>query len=56
MDTILADMQETSCLVYFHDIITGRSFEKHPQKLGAVLERLRQANLKVNSAKCNFFL
>lgn len=56
MDLILADLQWTTCLVYLDDIIVfGRTFHEHLTRLDGVLEKLRQANLKVKPSKCNLF-
>ena len=41
------------CLVYLDDIIVhARSFDQHLAHLRCVLERLREANLKLNPKKC----
>uniref|UniRef100_A0A8C6M7M4 Gypsy retrotransposon integrase-like protein 1 n=1 Tax=Nothobranchius furzeri TaxID=105023 RepID=A0A8C6M7M4_NOTFU len=56
MDLILADLQWTVCLVYLDDIIVfGRDFQEHLARLGTVLEKLRQSNLKVKPSKCDLF-
>ena len=48
MNSVLAGLQWTSCLVYIDDIIVvGSSFEEHLNNLRQVLEQLKQANLKV---------
>jgi hypothetical protein len=45
-----------ACWVYLVDIlIHGRSFEEHLERLGAVLERLEQHNLKLKPSKCFSF-
>ena len=55
MDLILAGLQWSACLVYLDDIIImGRSFEEHLSNLGAVLERLQKAGLKLKPDKCAF--
>ena len=44
------------CLAYLDDIIVlGRTFPEHLQRLYEVFSRLQQANLKINSQKCQFF-
>ena len=53
MDLVLAGLQWTSCLVYIDDIVVfGRSFEEHLANLSIVLQRLREANLKLQPRKC----
>ena len=55
MDSVLAGLQWSSCLVYLDDIIImGRSFEEHLKNLQHVLERLKQAGLKLQPKKCQF--
>ena len=56
MDLTLAGLQWSHCLIYLDDVIVmGRSFEEHLSNLTLVLERLRDANLKVKSVKCALF-
>ena len=56
MDLTLAGLQWSHCLVYLDDIIVmGHSFEEHLGNLNLVLERLRDANLKVKPVKCALF-
>ena len=44
------------CLAYLHDIlIFARDFAEHVQRLRLVLERLRDADLKLKPAKCKLF-
>ena len=53
MDTVLAGLQWTNCLVYLDDvIILGRTFEEHLANLKAVLDRFREAGLKLKPSKC----
>ena len=55
MDSALAGLQWSSCLVYLDDIIImGRTFEEHLKNLQRVLERLKQAGLKLHPQKCQF--
>ena len=55
MDSVLAGLQWSACLVYIDDIIImGRSFEEHLQNLQQVFERLRIAGLKLHPGKCQF--
>ena len=56
MDLVLAGLQWSECLVYLDDIIVlGRSFEEHLKNLQSVLQRLRQAGLRLKLSKCLFF-
>ena len=55
MDSILAGLHWRSCLVYIDDIVViGKSFDEHLYNLQQVLERLRQARLKLQPHKCKF--
>ena len=55
MDLVLAGVQWSHCLVYMDDIIVvGRSFKDHLQNLSVVLQRLKEANLRLKPAKCSF--
>ena len=55
MDMVLAGMQWKSCLVYLDDvIIVGKTFQDHLCNLRKVFQRLRDAGLKLKSAKCDF--
>jgi len=48
MDLILAGVQWSQCLVYLDDIIViGRTFTEHLQNLGIVLQKLREAGLRL---------
>ncbi len=56
MDTVLAGLQWSRCLVYLDNvIIVGRTFTDHLQNLQAVFDRLRKAGLKLQPAKCALF-
>ena len=56
MNSVLAGLQWISCLVYIDDIMNvGKTFEEHLHNLYQVFERLRQAGLKVQLQKCQFF-
>ena len=56
MEQVLGDMKWTDCLVYIDDIIVvEKTFPDHLHHLGNVLSRLRQADLKLQPAKCKFF-
>jgi len=55
MDLVLAGVQSSQCLVYLNDIIVvGKNFDDHLNNLCIVLQKLREANLKVKPAKCMF--
>ena len=55
MNSVLAGLQWTSCLVYIDDIIiVGKNFDEHLDNLHKVLKQLKQANLKVQPHKCQF--
>ncbi|GFQ65885.1 retrovirus-related Pol polyprotein from transposon 17.6 [Trichonephila clavata] len=56
METVLRGLSPEACLIYLDDIIiVGRDFEEHLSNLRKVLEKLKQANLKLNPDKCNLF-
>ena len=56
MDLVLADLVGASCLVYLDDIIVlGKDFHDHHQNIQSVLQRLREAGLKLRPPKCSFF-
>ena len=53
MDLILAGVQWSRCLVYLDDIIIiGRDFSEHLQNLAVVLQKLREAGLRLKPSKC----
>ena len=55
MNSVLAGLQWTTCLVYIDDIIVvGNTFDQHLNNLQCVFERLKQAGLKVQPYKCQF--
>eukprot|EP00731_Ephydatia_muelleri_P034748 Em0075g1a len=52
MDRVLGGLKWSSCLVYLDDIIiVGTSFSEHLRNLAGVLQRLRQAGLKLKPSK-----
>lgn len=55
MDQILRDIDHVHC--YLDDVlIAGKNIDECKAKLKLVLERLREANIKVNWEKCKFFV
>ena len=53
MDSVLAGLQWSSCLVYVDDVvIPGKSFKEHLSNLCNVLSCIRSANLKIHPSKC----
>ncbi|KAL5471331.1 hypothetical protein EMCRGX_G029435 [Ephydatia muelleri] len=55
MDRVLGGLKWSSCLVYLDDIIiVGTSFSEHLRNLAGVLQRLRQAGLKLKPSKCKW--
>ena len=56
MDSVLAGLHWRNCLVYIDDIVViGKSFDEHLCNLQQVLERLRQAGLKLQPHKVQVF-
>ncbi|GFU58810.1 retrovirus-related Pol polyprotein from transposon opus, partial [Nephila pilipes] len=56
METVLRGLSPEACLIYLDDIIiVGRDFEEQLNNLRKVLEKLKQPNLKLNSAKSHLF-
>jgi WD40 repeat protein len=55
MDKVLKGLNWEKCVVYLDDIIIfASSFEEHLNRLEQVLQRLEQANLKIQPSKCRF--
>lgn len=54
MDFILADLQWTLRLMYFDDIMFGRTFQQHLAWLDKVCAKLQHANLKIKPCKFDF--
>ena len=53
---VLPGLSYEISLVYLDDIIiVGRTFEGHLCNFRKILEKLRRANLKLNSTKCKLF-
>ena len=56
MNLVLAGLTWEVCLVYLFDVIVmADTFERHPERLKIVMNRLRRAGLKLNLAKCKLF-
>lgn len=56
MDCVLREEIGICCLVYMDDIIIfSPSFEQHKIDLNRVLKKLKDANLKIQLDKCEFF-
>ncbi|GFQ77335.1 retrovirus-related Pol polyprotein from transposon opus [Trichonephila clavata] len=56
METVLGGLSYEACLVYLDDIIiVGRSFEKHLNNIRRVLQKLKEANLRLSPSKCHLF-
>jgi len=56
MDLVLCGLTYNSVLVYLDDIVVfSRDFDTHMNRLQEVLDRLRQANLKLHPSKCHLF-
>lgn len=56
MDCVLRDLVGVCCFVYMDDIIVfSSSLQEHKNHLNMVLKRLKDANLKIQLDKCEFF-
>ena len=58
MDMVLAGVKwaRSRCLVYIDDIVVmGKSFHDHLLNLRVVMDKLREAGLKMKLSKCAFF-
>ena len=56
MESILRGLTYNACLVYLDDVIViGRTFHEQLGNLWKVFQRLREAHLKLNPAKCQLF-
>ncbi|GFW97620.1 hypothetical protein TNCV_684901 [Trichonephila clavipes] len=56
METILGGLSYDAYLVYLDAIIiVGRSFEEHLKNIRRVLQKLKEANLKLSPSKCHIF-
>ena len=55
MEKVLMGLQWQKCLVYLDDIIMfGRDFDETLANLECVMERLKQAGLKLKPSKCRW--
>lgn len=55
MNVVLRGENWHKCVIYLDDVlIFGRSLDEHNERLRAVLQRFREANLKLSSSKCCF--
>ena len=56
MEAVLHGLHWSTCLIYLDDcIILGKTFQDHLHNLREVLQRFREANLKLKPSKCQFF-
>ena len=56
MEECLGELIYSICVVYLDDIIIfAKTEDEHLHRLGLVMERLQNANLKLKPAKCEFF-
>ena len=56
MENVLAGLNFEICLLYIDDVIVySKDFNDHLSHLDSVLQRLKNAGLKVSAKKCNFF-
>ena len=54
MESVFAGLTFFILLIYLDDIIVySKTFEEHLENLSVVLERLKNANLKLNPKKCS---
>jgi hypothetical protein len=56
MESVLRGLTYEACLVYLDDVIVvGRTFQEQLDNLRRVFQRLREAHLRLNPAKCQLF-
>ena len=56
MHTVLRQENWVKCLIYLDDILVfGRTAEEHCERLRLVLQRIREAGLKLSPEKCHLF-
>lgn len=52
----LGELHMVDCFIYLDDVIIfSATFEEHIEKLGRVLQRLREHGIKLSPKKCSFF-
>ena len=55
MESVLRGLARSVCLVYLDDVqVIGRTVEEHNRNLTRVLERIREAGLRLKPRKCKF--
>ena len=55
MENVLAGLAREGCLVYLDDILViGKTLEEHNENLRMVLDRLKEAGLRLKPPKCHF--
>jgi hypothetical protein len=55
MSSILRDFSWKTCLLYLDDILVfGNNLENHNTRLRSILQRFREANIKLSPSKCVF--
>ena len=55
MEAVFHGLHWSTCLIYLDDcIVMGRSFEEHLHNLQEVLQRFKDAGLKLKPSKCQF--
>ncbi|GFX64142.1 retrovirus-related Pol polyprotein from transposon 297 [Trichonephila clavipes] len=56
METVLGELSYKACQVYLDGIIlVGHSYKENLNSNRHVLQKLKEANLKLNPSKCNLF-
>ena len=56
MEAVLHSLHWSTCLIYLDDcIVLGKTFDDHLHNLHEVLQRFRDAGLKLKPSKCQFF-
>ena len=56
MERVLGDLNMSICLAYLDDIlIFSESYEDHLKHIEMVIQRIKEAGLKLNPSKCKFF-
>ena len=56
MESCLGDLNLNWCIIYLDDVVVyAPSVEEHLKRLGAVLQKLKEAGLKLKPSKCHLF-